>query len=131
MKPLYLLRGKTPRRSLLVLFSDLLEDQDAVVRALNKFTSHGGEAIVFHVLHEEELHLPDLAEAVFIDSETGRQVRVNVPEVRQAYRERINEYTNKWRGSLTACGVDYQLVSTQTHYHEAIGDYLFTRAGRG
>jgi len=58
-------------------------------------------------------------------------VRVDVGDVRRGYRERINGYVQGWRGALTACGVDYQLVSTGTHYHEAIRDYLFARAARG
>ncbi len=124
------LSRRTNRRSLLVLFSDLMEDRDAVIHALSAFTSRGGEAIVFHVLHEDELRLPDLAEALFVDSETGRRVRVNVPDVQRAYREKITQSSEDWRRALSSRGIDYKLVSTGTHYHEAIRDYLFNRAAR-
>ena len=33
-----------------------------------------GEAIVFHVLHPDELQLPDVDSGVFIDSETNSRV---------------------------------------------------------
>ncbi len=129
-KTLQTLGRTTARRSLLVLFTDLMEDRDAVLKALNDFTSRGNEAIVFHILHEDELRLPDMAETVFIDSETGRRVRMNVRDVRQGYHDRIARHTDEWQRALTACGIDYKLVSTGTHYHEALRDYLFTRAAR-
>jgi len=124
------LATRIPKRSLLIVFSDLLEDRDDILRALSAVTARGGEVIVFHVLHEEELRLPDLDEAVFVDSETGRHVRLNVPDIREAYESRVRDSSNTWRNALTSRGIDYRLVSTATHYHEAIRDYLFTRAAR-
>ena len=121
---------RLPRRSLLIVFSDLMEDRDAILHALSAFTTRGGEAIIFHVLHEDELHLPDLPEAVFIDSETGRRVRLNVPDIRDAYESRVRQTADAWHDALTTRGIDYHRVCTATHYHEAISDYLFTRAAR-
>lgn len=127
---IHTLARRLPRRGLLVVFSDLMEDRDETLRALNTVASRGGEAIVFHILHGEELRLPDLDEAVFVDSETGRHIRLNVPDVREAYESRVRESSDRWRNALTSRGIDYHLVSTATHYHEAIRDYLFTRAAR-
>jgi uncharacterized protein (DUF58 family) len=127
---LHALVRRARRRGLLVVFSDLMEDRDPIMRGLSAFTSRGGEVIVFHVLHADELELPDLDEAIFVDSETGRRVRMNVRDVRPAYQARIRRSVEAWRTALTARGIDYQLASTATHYHEAIRDYLFTRAAR-
>jgi uncharacterized protein (DUF58 family) len=124
------LTTRMPRRSLLIVFSDLMENRDGILRALSNLTARGGEAIVFHVLHEDELRLPDLDEAVFVDSETGRHVRLSVPDVREKYEARVRDSSNAWHNALTSRGMDYHLVSTATHYHEAIRDYLFTRAAR-
>lgn len=121
---------RAQRRGLLVVFSDLMEDREQIMQALSAFTSRGGEVIVFHVLHADELQLPDLDEALFVDSETGQRVRMNVRDVRPAYEARIRQSIDTWRTTLTARGIDYQLASTATHYHEAIRDYLFTRAAR-
>lgn len=121
---------RLPRRSLLIVFSDLMEGRDAILDALSAFTTRGGEAIVFHVLHEDELRLPDLPEAVFIDSETGQRVRLNVPDIRDIYESHVRQAADAWRDGLTVRGIDYHPVSTAMHYHEAISDYLFTRAAR-
>ena len=121
---------RLPARSLLVIFSDLLESRAAILRALSAITSRGGEAIVFHTRHADELNLPDLNDAVFIDSETGKRIRLNVPDIRSAYQQRLRQDADAWHDALTSLGIDHHPVSTATHYLEAIGDYLFTRAAR-
>lgn len=117
------------RRGLLVLLSDLIEDRGPIIEALGAYTAQDGEAVVFHVLHQDELTLPDLSEAVFTDSESGRRVRVDVRDIRPAYQRAIRETIDGWRRALQARGIDYQLVSTATPYHKALADYLMTRAG--
>lgn len=117
-----------PRRGLTVLFSDLLEDREPILRALGVLTAQGGEVIVFHVVHEDELNLPDLAEAVFVDSESGQRVRVDVRDVNKSYREQFQAGCDAWRRDLSARGIDYNRVSTGMHTHEAIRDYLFARS---
>lgn len=116
------------RKGLLLIFSDLEEEQDAVLAALARFLHRGHEVIVFHTLHADELKLPDLSEAVFIDSESRREVRVNVEDVRADYETKMKAHIDQWRRVLTARGVDYNLVSTATPYHEALRGYLFNRA---
>jgi len=122
------LSRRARRGGLLVVLSDLMEDRDKVIEALSAYTARGGEVIVFHVLHEDELRLPDLAEALFIDSETGRRMRMNIQDIRPSYEKRVRQETDAWRSVLTARGIDYNLVSTKTPYHETLKDYLYTRA---
>ena len=86
------------------------------------------DLFVFHTLHADELRLPDLSEAVFVDSESGREVRVNVEDLRADYETKMKAQIDRWRRVLMARGVDYNLVSTATPYHEALRGYLFNRA---
>jgi len=122
------LSNRARRGGLLVLLSDLMEDRRRIIEALSGFTARGGEAIVFHVLHEDELKLPDLAEAIFIDSESGKRLRMNVGDIRPRYEKRVRKETDTWRSALNARGIDYNLVSTATPYHRALKDYLSARA---
>jgi len=117
-----------PRRGVLVLFSDLLEDVDATLEALSIWTHRGSDAIVFHTLHADELTLPAWHEATFIDSESGGQVKLNVADVRNAYDQRMRAFLDQCATWCRARRVDYNLVSTATPYHKALEHYLFTRA---
>ncbi|MEM9417530.1 MAG: DUF58 domain-containing protein [Planctomycetota bacterium] len=116
------------RKGMLLIFSDLEENQDAVLSALSNFLHRGHEVIVFHTLHADELKLPDLSEAVFVDSESGREIRVNVEDIRADYETKMNSHVDQWRRVLMARGVDYNLVSTAMPYQETLRQYLFSRA---
>lgn len=122
------LAGIASRRSLALVFSDLLEDREPILHALAAFTHRGGEAVLFHVMHADELELPDLQDAVFLDSETSHRVRLNVPDIRQAYRRRVREFLAGWQSACRVRGMDYNLVSTATPYEKVLERYLFGRA---
>ena len=116
------------RRGLLILFSDLLEEPEPILRALSAFTQRGSEVIIFHTLHAEELQLPELAEAIFVDSETQQRVRLNVDDVAPAYRKRLKVFLDSWALAFRARGIDYNMVSTGTPYDQALARYLLRRA---
>ena len=118
-----------PRRGVLAVISDLLDATEPIVKALNRWTAWGGEAIVFQTLHRDELHLPDeLDEAIFTDSETGRRVRLRVSDLRDDYHQRQRQRIDAWHTALRGRGIDHNLVSTATPYDEALQRYLFRRA---
>lgn len=116
-----------PRRGLLVLFSDLFEDREAVLRKLAVFRARGTEVIVFHVLHPDELNLPDLDDATFVDSESGARLAMNVADARELYAAKLHGFLAGWSGACKAAGYDYNLVNTKAPYAKALERYLFTR----
>jgi uncharacterized protein (DUF58 family) len=124
------LTRKGTRRSLLVVFSDLLDEPDAVAKALAARAQSGGEAIVFHVLHPDELDLPDIEHGLFIDSETAGRVRLNVSEIRPAYQERMREFLDTWAKRCLGLGVDYARCMMSEPYFRNLERYLIGRAQR-
>jgi uncharacterized protein (DUF58 family) len=121
------LAQRTRRRGLLIVFSDLLEDQEPILQALSNFNHRGNEVIIFHTLHPEELHLPALDEAIFIDSESAQRLKLNLDDVSPAYHKRLKQFLDSWRQTLRARGIDYNLVSTGTPYHQALANCLNRR----
>jgi uncharacterized protein (DUF58 family) len=119
--------GRSRRRDLLVVFSDLLDDREGVLKSLARSLHRGGEVILFHVLHADELELPDLDSAQFIDSETGQRVRLSVSDIRPAYEARMREFLEGWSSACKGHGIDYNLVSTADPYHKALERYLYRR----
>ena len=116
------------RRGLLIVFSDLLDEPEEIFNALAIFTHRGSEVILFHVLHADELRLPPLDQALFIDSETGRSLSTNVADVRAAYERKLANYLSVWSSNCKGRGIDYKLVSTAADYKQALAEYLFQRA---
>ncbi|MFV0444918.1 MAG: DUF58 domain-containing protein [Planctomycetaceae bacterium] len=119
------------KRSLLVLMSDLLDDGEAVAAALAARVHSGGEAVVFHVLHPDEMKLPDLDHATFIDSETRERVRLSVAELRSVYAEKMDVFLRGWESRCRSLGIDYIRAVTSLPYHQMLERYLIGRAARG
>ncbi len=121
---------RTGRRGVMILLSDLMEDQADIARALSRLTHRGTEVIVFHVMHPDELKLPDLGEAVFVDSESGQKVRVNVNDIRNHYGLQVRERLDRWAQLFRGRGIDYRRVTTDTPYRVALERYLAHRDAR-
>jgi len=118
------------RRSLVVVLSDLLDDREDVLQGLSALASRGCEAIVFHTLHEHELRLPDDPSAVFIDSESNNRLTLNIDDVRELYRKRMDQFIRSWSSTLRARGIDYNLADTGHGYYAAMEKYLLQRSAR-
>lgn len=125
------LSRRLKRRGVIVLFSDLEEPMDDILRALSLLTYRGNEVVVFQILHEDELKLPDLSDAVFVDSETGQKLRLNVDDVRAVYEKKVRQRIDTWSAALRAKKIDHNVVSTATPYYQALERYLFKRIGGG
>lgn len=125
------LAGRSGRREVLIVMSDLLEDRDAILRSLSMFHHRGGEAILFHVLHGDEIRLPPIENGTFIDSETRGRVHLNVLDVRTAYQTKVEEFLDGWRALARANGISYSLAATSEPYERVLERYLTRRASRG
>jgi uncharacterized protein (DUF58 family) len=120
--------GMISRRGLLVVFSDLLDESTDIFSAIDGFTHRGGEVILFHVLHADELKLPAAREALFQDSETGQKISLSVEDIRQSYEVRLRQFLGLWSSGCRGRGIDYKLVSTANDYSRALEQYLYQRA---
>jgi uncharacterized protein (DUF58 family) len=118
------------RRSLLIVFSDLWDDADETAAALAARSATGGESIVFHVLHPDELNLPDCEHGLFIDSETEARLRLNVHDIRATYQARVQEHLAVWAGRCRGLGVDYVRSVMSQPYYTVLEHYAAIRASR-
>jgi uncharacterized protein (DUF58 family) len=119
------------RRGLLILFSDLLEDEGAILKSLAAATARGHEVILFQVLHEDELELPGGGVGLFVDSETAERLRLDVEDVRAAYQAHLREFLDGWSGACRRRGMDYNLAPAPQSGYRALERYLFRRTARG
>lgn len=122
------LAGKSRRRDLLIVFSDLLDASDEVMNAMSMWIHRGGEAILFHVMHADELKLPAIENGLFVDSETSDRIRLDVEDIRRDYDARMQTFLDGWSQASKGNGIDYMLASTGIPYHEILYRYLTHRA---
>ena len=127
-KPLHQIVDSLSKRGMVVLISDLLDDADAVIRALKHFQFRGNDVIVFHVLDPDEIDFPFERATRFEDLETGEEIMAVPGAVRDHYLREMGALIEQYRRHLGAAGIDYQLLSTNRPLELALMSYLSTRA---
>ena len=115
------------RRGLLVVISDLYDENEDVDRAIKRAAHIGHETIVFHVLTRDELSLPFRGDVEIEDPETGRRVLSNGAASARAYREAFSAFLERWHDRCATYGVDYVRVFTDTPLDAALRGYLRRR----
>lgn len=115
------------RRSILVLISDLYEDPDVVVDALNLLRHKGNDVIVFHVLDPAEIEFPFESAAHFQDIESGESIPVVPDTLRDQYLALMNEHVTTLEQRLVRSRIDYCRFDTSQPLDFALFEYLARR----
>ena len=119
------------RRGLLVIVSDLYDEDEAVERELKRAARIGHEVAVFHVLSRDEIEFPYGGDVELEDLETGRTVLASPGSVGPAYRRDVAEFLERWRARAAAYGIDYTRAITDMPLDATLRGYLLKRRNRG
>ena len=117
------------RRGVLILFSDLYDEDASVEAELRRAAGMGHEVAVFHVLTRDEIELTLTGDVELEDLETGQRLITAAPSVRAAYRARFGAFLERWRTRCAGFGVDYTRVTTDMDVAAALRGYLLKRRG--
>ncbi len=119
---------RLPRRGLMLLFSDLMDEPDEVISGLKHLRHRGHEVIVFQILDPRELDLDFRQEARFIDLERpDHEVRLEPAHVKAHYMERVTAWRETLRRECRRQRVDLVEISTDTPFDRALLAYLSKR----
>lgn len=119
------------RRGLIVIVSDLLDDEREVFRALRHFRRKRHEVILFHVLDPAETDFPFSRLADFVDLETGERLQVDPRYVRAEYRREVEKFCSAYRADCAESRVEYVRVNTAVPIETMLGTFLARRSRRG
>jgi uncharacterized protein (DUF58 family) len=117
-------------RSLVMIFSDLLVDQTALIGALHRLRHGGHDVILFHILDEAEVHFPFRGACEFLDPETGQKLEVDAQAVQRDYLEAVAEFRDNYRTAASKTGIDYVELDTSMPFDKALTEYLVSRRAR-
>jgi uncharacterized protein (DUF58 family) len=117
------------KRGRLVILSDFLDDTGKIFDALGQFVHRHFEILLIQVLDPDELDLPQVAMAKFIDMENGREIRVEPEEIRRSYRAQMKEFIDGLAHEADRRAIACQLADTNRPYLHAIESYLGFRHG--
>lgn len=117
-------------KSLLMLISDLLCDQQPVLDALRLLRHAGHDVILFHVLDEAEVAFPFQGMVDFHDPETNDSLVLDAPGMRADYLEALKQLRDRYREECLRMGADYVALDTSMPFDRALLEYLSQRQAR-
>lgn len=120
--------GLFRRRGLLVVISDFYGDPERLFRALGLYLHRRFDAILFHVMHEQEVHLPDSSNLRFVDAESGATLTCDPADLRAAYAERLRRFQTDLHQRAAARRIDYHFTHTGLPYDQVLHRYLLKRS---
>lgn len=121
------------KRSLVVLFTDAFvrpEEQEALFDALRHLRHNKHEVIIFHTYdfaHEVNLDY-DSRPHLFVDLESGRQLKLQPEEVADAYRRQMTELFDTLRQRAMQYHIDYVPVDIARGFHQVLLPFLLKRS---
>ncbi len=116
------------RKSIVIVISDLLDDETAVVRGLQNLRFKGNDVIVFHIMDNAELTFPFERISDFEDLESHETVEVAPQAMREIYLEELENFCRFYRQKCRGSGIDYCLLNTAEPLDIALSAYLAKRA---
>jgi uncharacterized protein (DUF58 family) len=124
---LFELAEKIKRRGLIIIFSDLFDDFESIIRSLKIFRHKKNEVLVFHTLDAAELALPYKRDTVLKDMETKERISIEPKSIQSAYRRKIRNLIEAYKTEFRNVAIDYQFLRTDTPYDKALLSYLAKR----
>lgn len=121
------------KRSLVVIFSDMLsrtDQPDELFAALQHLRHQRHEVLLFHVLDATTEEAFDFAERpyVFVDAETGEEVRLQPNQVREQYRSAMGAFKQQLALRCGQYRVDFVPVDIREPFERVLYAWLVKRA---
>lgn len=127
-KALDKLAEQIKRRGLIIIISDLFDDLDSISSALKHFRHKENEVILFQLLDPRELDFDFGRAAKFIDLESHEEIVTNSYQLKESYKQAVNDFIGKIKNICYSQNVDYNLVVTSDPFDKALREFLSKRA---
>jgi len=116
-----------PRRSAVVVLSDLFDEDQQLLKRLAQLSRRGHEVTIFHLLDPAELEFPFEEPTLFQSMEDGREVEAVGREVKKGYLRLMEEWLASLKRDTAEADLDYTLCRTDRPLDEVLLPFLARR----
>lgn len=128
VKPLTDLASSLKKKSMVILISDMLDDEERIINTLTNLRAMGNDIITFHIMDDAELNFPFNEASEFIDMENNESYITSPAAIRKAYLKNINEFLAYCKKQCQTSGIDYCLMNTREPLDQALSSYITKRS---
>jgi len=118
---------RTKARGIVIVISDLFDDEDEFEKGVRQIRFGGSEVIVFHILDKNELEFPFTGTVEFTGFEGGIKMKTNPAAIRKSYLESMNAFRKRIQLICDHSGCHYILADTSHLLAETLSGYLAFR----
>lgn len=123
------LAGRTGRRGIAFVFSDLLDDVSDILAGLRHLRYQKHEVVLFHTLDAAELDFPFRHTTLFRGLEGLPEVLTDPPGIRESYLKALGDHIAAIEAGCRAMEIDYVRLRTDADLGHELAAYLQKRRG--
>jgi uncharacterized protein (DUF58 family) len=124
------LAGRTGRRGIVFVFSDLLDDVPDILAGLQHLRYHRHEVVLFHVLDAAEIDFPFRHTTLFRGLEGLPEILTDPTGVRDSYLAALNQHVDAIQAGCRGMEIDYVRLRTDADLGHDLAAYLQKRRGK-
>jgi uncharacterized protein (DUF58 family) len=124
---LHAIASKAPRRSFVVILSDLLTDTAPLSNALRHLQQQKHDVSVFHVMDPAEMHFDFERPHRFVDMENNHSIVAEPELIAEEYQIALDTFLKSVRLECAEARCDYRLVTTNTPVESLLREFLTAR----
>ena len=126
-KLLHSLAESITKKGLIILISDLLDDENEVIKGLRHFKHKGHEVIIFHIIDPKEKNLDFNQNINFLDIENNSSIITDTRQIKDQYNKAFNDFCNFYKKHCSMNKIDYIPITTNKSLDISIMQYLIKR----
>jgi len=115
------------RRGIVIILSDLFDDEEGLNRGLRLLNYSGNEVILFQILDHDEIEFPFTGTCKFRDLEGSTEVQTSPADIRKAYLESFGAFRRRMIEICEKYNTHYVLADTSKSLAEVLSGYLAFR----
>ncbi len=122
------LAEKVRRRALVIVFSDLFAEPEALMSCFQHLRFQKHDLAVFHLLDRLEMDFQFDRPVRFVDMESSFSVVTEPASVRDEYLRQLHLYLELLKAGCHEFNADYRRVVTDQNYGDILADFLVERS---
>lgn len=115
------------QRTVVVLFSDLLDGGLDALPGLGRLRARRHDVVLFHVLDPDELDFPFEEATTFVSMEDDREVKIDARAIRKAYIEEMTRFRRNAEAGCRRTRVEYRMARTDEPPGRLLAQFLSER----
>mgnify|MGYP001235359261 CR=1 FL=1 len=119
------------KRGLIILISDLLDNEEDIIKGLRHFRHKGHEVIIFHIIDPKEKNLDFNQNVNFIDIENNEKIMVDSRQIKKKYNNAFEKFCNYYKKRCLQNNIDYTQLITTDSLNKSLTQYLIKRVQIG